>query len=125
MDRTAARIPDRLRGAGLVMFILTLPAVLMPVGVALGLSPGVGVSFASQPVYAITPAMIPWLTPLALATFVVALLVYFGRGLRLGLLAALAWATGTILVAPGLAVIAALVAYSIFTGERRLVTARA
>jgi hypothetical protein len=52
------------------------------------------------------------------------LFVSFGRGLRAGLVAALGWATGTILVAPGLAVIAALVAYSIFTGERRLATAR-
>lgn len=118
-------IPDRLRGAGLVMFILTLPGVLMPVAVALGLSPALGVSVANQPAFAMTPDMIPWLAPLALATFVSGFFVYFGHGLRVGLVAALGWAVGTAFVAPTLAVVAGLVAYAIWTGERRMERAAA
>jgi hypothetical protein len=115
-------IPDRLRAAGLVMILLGLPAALMPIGVALGanLTAGFGVAIGGSPAFVMNAAMIPWLSPLAVATVASALFVYFGRGLRVGLIAAIGWAIGTAFVAPVRAIICGLVAYSIFTGERKL-----
>jgi hypothetical protein len=122
MDHLGRPIPDRLRGAALVMLVLTLPVILMPIGIALGasLSRGIGLSIGGQAALAITPAMLPWLAPLSAATFVSALFVYFGRGLRPGLAIALGWLLGTLLMAQSLAVVAGVVAYAIHTGTRRL-----
>ena len=121
MTRPADQIPDRLRGAALVMNVLAIPVAAMPLGILLGrtFEGGIGLTIAGQTV-AVFPSMLPWLVPLAVATFVVALFVYFGRLLREGFVIALAWTIALAAVAPPLAAVFGLVAYSIWTGRRRL-----
>jgi hypothetical protein len=112
-------VPDRLRGAGLVMLAGGLPWVLMPFASLVGgdVSGGIGITVGASSVV-VTTAMLPWLVPLSVATAVGGLLVYHGRGLDLGMALAVAW------IAVGLAsmsfacVIAIVVAYCIFTGRR-------
>jgi hypothetical protein len=126
MTRNSDPIPDRLRGSALLMILLAMPAALMPVGVALGanLTAGYGVAIGGSPAWVVNAAMIPWLSPIAAATVASALFVYFGRGLRVGLSAAIGWAIGTAFVAPVLAIICGLIAYWIFTGRRRMEAGR-
>ena len=125
MERATAPIPDRLRGAALVMNLLAIPVAAMPIGMLLGASfdRGIGITIGGQTV-AVLPSMLPWLVPLAVATFVVALFVYFGRLLREGFVIALCWAIGLVAVAPALATVFGIVAYSIWTGRRRMNAAR-
>jgi hypothetical protein len=124
MTRQIDPIPDRIRGAGLVMIILGLPVAAMPIGLFLGahLERGIGFTILGGPV-AVLPSMLPWLAPLAAGTFVVGLFLYFGRLVREGLVVALAWMLGVAAFAPTVAMLSAIVAYSIWTGQRRM-TAR-
>ena len=83
MTRRADPIPDRLRGAGLAMVLPTLIVAAMPIGLLLGANfdRGIGLTFLGGSIAIVTP-MLTWLAPLAAATFVVGLFVYFGRQLR-------------------------------------------
>jgi hypothetical protein len=121
MKQTGDPIPDRLRGAALVMNLLAIPVAAMPLGLLLGrtFEGGIGLSIAGQWVV-VFPSMLPWLAPLAVATFVVGLFVYFGRLLREGFVIALGWTLALAAIAPPLAAVFGLVAYSIWTGRRRL-----
>ena len=121
MTRRADPIPDRLRGAGLAMVLPTLIVAAMPIGLLLGANfdRGIGLTFLGGSIAIVTP-MLPWLAPLAAATFVVGLFVYFGRQLREGLVVALGWTLGLALVAPTWGLLGGIVAYSIFTGRRRM-----
>jgi hypothetical protein len=119
---TRVSIPDRLRGAGLVMIAGSLIWVLMPFASALGadVSRGIGITIGNGPSLVVTTAMLPWLAPLSLATTVSGLLVYYGRGLMLGLALATAWTVLGLLSMSGVFIIAGAVAYCIFTGRRLL-----
>ena len=121
MKRSSDPIPDRLRGAALVMNILAIPVATMPIGILLGANfdRGIGLTIGGQTV-AVFPSMLPWLVPIAVATFGVALFVYFGRLLREGFVVALGWTIALVAIAPPLAAVFGLVAYSIWTGRRRL-----
>jgi fumarate reductase subunit D len=123
VKRSSDPIPDRLRGAGLVMNLLTIPVAAMPIGMLFGATfeRGIGLTTAGQTVV-VFPSMLPWLVPLAIATFVVGLFVYFGRLLREGFVVALGWTIALAVIAPPLAAVFGLVAYSIWTGRRRLDT---
>jgi hypothetical protein len=125
MTRSVATkpIPDRLRGAALVMNLLAIPVAAMPLGMLLGANfdLGIGLTIGPQTVV-VFPSMLPWLVPLAVATFVVALFVYFGNLLREGFVIALGWTIALAIIAPSLAAVFGLVAYSIWTGRRRMET---
>ncbi len=124
MTRPIDPIPDRIRGAGLVMVILGLPVAAMPVGLSFGahLERGIGFTILGGSV-AVLPSMLPWLAPLAAGTFVVGLGLYFGRLVREGLVVALAWMLGIAAFAPTVAFLSAILAYSIWTGQRRMAAA--
>jgi hypothetical protein len=121
MTRRIDPIPDRIRGAGLIMVIPTMVIAAMPIGLLAGANfdRGIGLTFLGGSV-AITTGMLAWLAPLAAATFVIGLLVYLGRFLREGLVVALGWMLGLVFVAPTWGILAGLVAYTIFTGRRRM-----
>ena len=116
------RVPNGLRGAGLLMILGTLIWVLMPLGIALGLnlSDGIGVYlFNSKTPLIVTPSMLLWLTPLSLLTSIAGSLLYFGRAARLGLVVTAAWFVLGIAVAPAVSAVAAFIAWCIWTGTRR------
>ena len=121
MDMTPANviIPDRLRGAGLVMLAGSLPWVLMPFASLVGgdVSRGIGVTVGASSIV-VTTAMLPWLVPLSLATAVGGLLVYYGRGLGVGMALAVAWIAVGLASMSFVVVVAIVVAYCIFTGRR-------
>jgi hypothetical protein len=125
MARPIDPIPDRLRGAALVMNLLAIPVAAMPLGMLLGANfdRGIGLRIGPSTVV-VLPSMLPWLVPLAVATFAVALFVYFGRLLREGFVIALGWTIALVALAPGLAAVFGLVAYSIWTGRRRMEAGR-
>jgi hypothetical protein len=121
MMRPTMPIPDRIRGAALAMVLPSLMIAAMPVGILLGLNfaQGIGITTGGQTVV-ILPSMLPWLAPLAAATFVVAIFVYFGLLVREGLVIAIGWTLGLLVTAPVMSVFAALVAFSIWSGRRRM-----
>lgn len=114
-------VPDRLRGAGLVMLVGTLPWVLMPFASIIGgdVSNGIGITVGASSMV-VTTAMLPWLAPLSLATVTSGLLLYHGRDLGLGMALALVWVVVGVASMSFVFLFAALVAYCIFTGGRRL-----
>jgi len=125
MTHPTVPIPDRIRGAALAMILPSLMIAAMPVGILLGLNfaQGIGITTGGQTVV-ILPSMLSWLAPLAAATLVVALFVYFGRLLREGLVIAVGWTLGLAASAPVMSIFAALVAYSIWSGRRRMMAAQ-
>ncbi len=105
------------------MLMGTLIWALMPLAIALGANVSDGIGFLyvnNRAQIVVTESMLVWLAPLSLVTTIVGLFVYWGRALTVGLGLALAWMVLGIASASGLFVIAALVAYAIFTGRRRL-----
>ena len=122
-SRTTTDIPNRLRGAGLVMLFGSLPWVLMPFASLLGgdVSGGIGVSIGGASPLVVTTAMLPWLAPLCAATAVSGLLVYYGRGLAVGFALAVLWTVLGLISMSGVFVIATVVVYCIFSGRRRLI----
>jgi hypothetical protein len=123
MESSNVTIPDRLRGAGLVMLVGSLPWVLMPFASLIGgnVSGGIGITIGGESPLVVTTSMLPWLAPLSVATAVGGLLVYYGRGIALALTLAVAWTVLGLVSQSGVFVIAAIVVYCILTGRRRLV----
>jgi hypothetical protein len=105
------------------MILGSLMWALMPLAIALGanFSGGIGVLYVDNKAQiVVTENMLVWLAPLSLVTTIVALFVYWGRALALGLALALVWMVLGIASTSGLFVIAAIVAYALFTGRRRM-----
>ncbi|MEA2538454.1 MAG: hypothetical protein QOF11_2688 [Chloroflexota bacterium] len=98
--------------------------VLMPVAVALGgdfSDLGVYLLGSNTPL-SVNESMLPWLWPLSLMTTIAGALLFFGRGYRVGLIAALTWVGVEAVAAavpgqPSLLAAGSLVAFLIYSGR--------
>jgi hypothetical protein len=98
--------------------------VLMPVAVSLGgdfSDLGVYLLGSKTPL-PVNESMLPWLWPLSLVTTIAGALLFFGRGYRIGLIAALTWVgVGAVAIAvlgqPSLSAVGSFVAFLIYSGR--------